>query len=357
MNSTRSNEERSREAAEWLIRLSCSTPSEEDVRAWGNWCESDQDNTEAFETLAALWRATKQYPPSAQALTALLAPDGEPARGGESWAQQRPWKIRWHVSPFRLKVAFALLAFGVLAGAALLFRAGLLGWHAPESESVSSGRAQQSAVVLEDGSRVDLGGNSAVEVSYTRQQRLLTLLSGEAYFEDKQRTSWPFVVNAANVEVVATGTAFDVEKNKDQVSVSVVDGTVDVSIRGRRPVVSSEIEKLSAPKEGAVFQLKAGENLTVSAAGSVHFYLIAKESAIAWREGRLEFFDASLGNVVEAVNRYADRPLVIADPAIASERFTGTVFLSSIDGWLDSLPTVFRLTVDRSQPDAIILRR
>lgn len=357
MTSSKSDQERSREAAEWLIRLSCSTPSEDDVKAWSHWCESDQENTEAFETLAALWRATKQYPPSAQTITALLAPDSQSARIDGSSAQQSGRKIWWRAYPFRMKFAFALLALAVLAATALIFRVGLPGWHAPQSASLSSQRAQQSAVVLEDGSRVDLGGDSAVEVSYTRKQRLLTLLSGEAYFEDKQRTSWPFVVTAANVEVVAIGTAFDVEKNKDQVSVSVVEGSVDVSVHGGTPALSQAAEKVSTPHEGAVFRLKAGENLTVSTAGAVHFYLIAKESVTAWREGRLEFFDAPLGHVVEAVNRYASRPLVIADPSIASERFTGTVFLSSIDGWLDSLPTVFRLTVDRSQPDAIILRR
>ncbi|HTT06266.1 MAG TPA: FecR domain-containing protein [Steroidobacteraceae bacterium] len=355
MTSSHADQERSREAAEWLIRLSCSTPSEEDVRAWSNWCESDPQNTEAFETLAALWRASKQYPPSAQAVTALLAPDGEPARIDGFWAKQRPWR-NWG-NPLRMKIAYALLAFGVLVAAALVLRLRLPGWHATQSESISSERAQQSAVVLEDGSRVDLGGRSAVEVDYTRKQRLLTLLSGEAYFQDKQITSWPFVVTAANVEVVAIGTAFDVEKSKDQVAVSVVDGTVDVSVHGRTAIASREAQGATAPNEGAVFRLKAGEKLAVSVTGLVHFYLIAKESAIAWREGRLEFFDASLSDVVESINRYAKRPLVIEDPSIASKRFTGTVFLSSIDEWIDSLPTVFRVTVDRSQPDVIALGR
>lgn len=355
MISSDSDQEQSHEAAEWLIRLSCSTPSEEEVRAWSNWYESNQDNAQAFEALAALWRASKQYPPSAQAVTALLAPDSEPAR--IVWAKQRLRKIWRNIYPFRARAVYALLAFGVLVATALFFRIKLPGWHATESESLSSERAQQSAVVLEDGSRVDLGGRSAVKVDYSRKQRLLTLLSGEAYFQDEQITSWPFVVTVANVEVVAIGTAFDVEKTKDQVAVSVVDGTVDVSVHGRTAIASREAQGLSVPNEGAVFRLKAGEKLAVSETGLVHFYLVAKESAIAWREGRLEFFDASLSDVVEAINRYANRPLVIEDPTIASKRFTGTVFLSSIDEWIDSLPTVFQVTVDRTQPNIIVLER
>lgn len=346
MTSSKSDQERSRAAAEWLIRLSCSTPSEEDVRAWSQWCESDPDNTEAFEALATLWRASKQYPPSAQTVTALLAPDGQPQRRRRIW---------WKSFPFRMQAAYALVAFGVLVATVLIFRVRLLGWHATQSESITSERAQQSAVVLEDGSRVDLGGRSAVEVDYSQKQRLLTLLSGEAYFQDKQITSWPFVVTVANVQVVAIGTAFDVQKNNDQVAVSVVDGTVDVSVHGGAPIAAREARRPSTSNEAAVFRLKAGERLAVSATGLVHFYVIAKESAIAWREGRLEFFDASLSDVVEAINRYAYRPLVITDRVIASRRFTGTVFLSSIDEWIDSLPTVFRITVDRSQPNVIAL--
>ncbi len=327
------------------------------MRAWSHWCESDPGNTQAFEAFAALWRASRQYPPSAQAITALLAPDSPPSGIVGFWAKQRQRRIWRNGFPLRMRAAYTMFAFAVLVAAVLIFKVRLPGWHAPRSQTLTSDRAQQRAVVLEDGSRVDLGGRSAVEVDYSRRQRLLTLLSGEAYFQDKQITSWPFVVAVANVQVVAIVTAFDVQKNNDQVAVSVVDGTVDVSVHGGAPIAAREAPRPSTSNQAAVFRLKAGERLAVSATGLVHFYLIAKESAIAWRDGRLEFFDASLSDVVEAINRYAYRPLVISDRAIAARRFTGTVFLSSIDEWIDSLPTVFRVTVDRSRPDIITLGR
>ena len=112
-----------------------------------------------------------------------------------------------------------------------------------------------------------------------------------------------------------------------------------------------------ARSDRAVFELKAGEKLTVAASGLVHFFLIDKDSAIAWREGRLEFADASLGDVIEAINRYTARPLVIADPSIAAQRFTGTVFLRSIDDWIASLPSVFQVSLDQSNPDITVLSR
>ncbi|HEX4049963.1 MAG TPA: FecR domain-containing protein [Steroidobacteraceae bacterium] len=235
----------------------------------------------------------------------------------------------------------------------------MLGGRANRPDSLSAALAHPRTVVLKDGSKVDLGARSAIEVEYTRKERLLALLSGEAYFQDTHNASWPFVVTAANVEVVATGTAFDIVKNTEQVAVSVVEGTVNVSIRGGNAAAMSSrnAQKPGVRNDRAVFELQAGEKLTVSAAGLVNFYLIDKDSAIAWREGRLEFADASLNDVIQAINRYAIRPLVIADPSIASERFSGTVFLRSLDEWIDSLPTVFPVTLDRSNPDTIILSR
>jgi transmembrane sensor len=358
MSNTGSSDERLREAAEWLTRLSCSNPSEEDVRAWSQWCESDQDSVEAFESLEALWCAAKEYPPSVQAITALLAPDSQPDEIDRPWARQR--RSRWgNFHPPRIRLAPALVGFALFAVIVLVCVLELLGRHASQPESLSAALAQQRTVVLKDGSKVDLGARSAIEVEYSRKQRLLALLSGEAYFQDKHDASWPFVVTAANVEVVATGTAFDIEKDTQQVAVSVVEGSVNVSIRGgnAEAMSSRNTQKSRAGSDRAVFELQAGEKLTVSATGLVHFFLIDKDSAIAWREGRLEFADASLNDVVETINRYASRPLVIADPSIASERFSGTVFLRSIDEWIDSLPTVFPVTLDRSNPESIILSR
>ncbi|HWG77131.1 MAG TPA: FecR domain-containing protein [Steroidobacteraceae bacterium] len=358
MNSSRSDDERLREAAEWLIHLSCSTPSEEDVRAWSQWCESSQDATRAFERLEALWGAAKAHPPSAQAVMALLASDTRPDKIDR--ARGSRWPLWRRMQFTRIKMAHALPALGFIVAAGVFCMFELFGHHAPNRpETLSAAPARQRTVVLRDGSQVDLAGRSAIEVKYNRDERLLALLSGEAYFQDKHNASWPFVVTAANVQVVATGTAFDIVKNSRQVAVSVVEGTVDVSVDGD----SADASLPHAPRQPrarsdrAVFELKAGEKLTVAASGLVHFFLIDKDSAIAWREGRLEFADASLGDVIEAINRYTARPLVIADPSIAAQRFTGTVFLRSIDDWIASLPSVFQVSLDQSNPDITVLSR
>jgi transmembrane sensor len=63
--------------------------------------------------------------------------------------------------------------------------------------------------------------------------------------------------------------------------------------------------------------------------------------ATAWQGGRLSFDDEPLRYAVEVVNRYSRKRIVIADPAIANVRVSGTVLGDHIDGWVASLDTAF----------------
>ena len=49
--------------------------------------------------------------------------------------------------------------------------------------------------------------------------------------------------------------------------------------------------------------------------------------------------------VVANINRYAQRPLHIGDPAIGQLSFTGTVDVQSLNRWLVALQTVFPVRV------------
>lgn len=355
------SETRLREAADWLARLSGSTPSEAEIKAWAEWCSS-QDNSDVFEELERIWRAARAHPASTQAITVLLG-SGERRRLPSA---SRRWRNAWFWIVSRLDIAEALPRRWVLALAGMVAAGvvGSLAWfigaRVPQSASLASARAQDRAFTLADGSEVDLGGLSAVKVDLTRGQRLLTLVEGEAFFQDKHRLAWPFVVSVANVRMVARGTAFDVERCPDHIAVSVVNGIVDVSFLQNKPVSSSTAQSPDVRRSSAsgheIVELTAGEQLVILSSGAVVRNEIDPESAVAWRQGRLEFPDSPLGGVVEDVNRYARRPIRIADPRIGSLTFTGTVFLHSIDQWAASLSMVFPIVVDTSDPKFITLR-
>ncbi len=79
-------------------------------------------------------------------------------------------------------------------------------------------------------------------------------------------------------------------------------------------------------------------------------------SAVSWQTGRLAFNREPLRYVLEDVNRYAAKPIVLDDASLGDVRITGTVTSSNVPGWIASLENAFAV-VAVEMPDRIVLRR
>jgi transmembrane sensor len=355
MNSDYVDYGRWREAAGWLLRLSEDAQSEADISAWIAWCEADPENLLALERLETLWCSVRENPPPAVMVAKLLS--AGPALNPQPVANPQPAAPRIRV-PFRLAASITLFL------GALALVAGSGRWRVDSPKAIpgspaESVLAQNQNTVLADGSNVDLGARSSVDVEFTPSHRLLKLRSGEAYFEVRHDKTRPFVVSAGNVQVVAVGTAFDVRRSESEVVITVQEGTVEI-FRASQLDPKLVLDPAAPPsrRNTAASWATAGEQVIFNAAsGQVRRSLVDPSVAVAWRQGRMEFIGDSLESVIEAVNRYASRPIVLADPTLGKVAFTGTIFLDSIDQWIDSLPKVLPIVIDRRDQDAIELRR
>jgi transmembrane sensor len=216
--------------------------------------------------------------------------------------------------------------------------------HAEAIDLVSTPLAMNQEAVLPDGSRVDLGARSALDVEFTGTQRRLELRNGQAFFRVKHDTLHPFVVEAGRVRVTAVGTAFDVRKTATQVAITVQEGTVEVM---------NEAGTGAAPVRAT-----AGYQLVIDrSTGTTRRSIVDPEMATAWRSGRLEFAGDPLEVVIASVNRYSARPVVIEDPVLGKLSFTGTVFVDAIDASLDAMQQVFPLRVERSAHEILLVGR
>jgi transmembrane sensor len=356
MNSETEDSRRLRQAAEWLLRLSDQAQPEADLAAWISWCEADPKNLLALESLESLWCCAKENPPPAPVIARLLR--AEPTAGAQPVAANHEYQPRELRMPFRVAASVALFA------GALALMADSAPWRVPAPAAIAPAPvatvlAQNQNAVLADGSNVDLGARTSLDVEFTSSHRWLKLRSGEAYFEVKHDKTRPFVVSAGNVQVVAVGTAFDVRRSDSEVVISVQEGTVDI-FRAAQLDPTLVLDPTAPPTARTKSALRAtvGEQVIFNAAtGQVRRSLVDPSVAVAWRQGRMEFLGDSLDSVIAAVNRYASRPIVLADPSLGKVSFTGTVFLDSIDQWIDSLPKVLPIVIDRRDHDAIALRR
>jgi transmembrane sensor len=196
----------------------------------------------------------------------------------------------------------------------------------------SSEVAARRDITLVDGTTVTLGGATTLTAQFSRDQRQVELAQGEAFFQVAHNAGRPFVVNAGKLAIHDVGTAFDVRRTGDHVTIAVTEGRVRIFNR--------------ADRAGDGLEAVAGQLVSYDparAALSVSSTDLAR--ATAWRNDRLEFDNESLAVVVANINRYRVRPVRIADPYLESLTFTGTVKTDAIDDWLHALPQVLPVKV------------
>jgi transmembrane sensor len=216
-------------------------------------------------------------------------------------------------------------------------------------------KAQNRQFKLPDGTRIELGASSKLQIAYTPGARYAQLLRGEAYFHVKHDAQRPFVVRPGPLRIQDIGTAFDVRKTTTHVAISVADGVVDV-VRAnvRQRVASTAMRRMQA--EAKPLRLTAGHaaiaelsnrKLTVSK--------VDADTAASWRRGRLRFQNTPLATAIATIDRYAPHDIVIADPKVGNMRFTGTVFENRIPDWLAATETVFSLRHERGSNGQVLL--
>ena len=175
--------------------------------------------------------------------------------------------------------------------------------------------AEHRNIDLPDGSLVDLGAASALDVKFSDTSRLVKLRSGEAFFNVKAGDPRPFTVKAGGVSVVVTGTAFNVRLAEEAVTVAVEKGSVDV----RMPPA----ETAQGTMEPVQRRLRTGEQLVARADGTIEQGPVSPDQAGAWRRHSLYVDGATVGEAIAHLRRYHGGWIVVTDENLLRQRFAG----------------------------------
>ncbi|UPG90368.1 FecR domain-containing protein [Luteibacter aegosomaticola] len=303
-------------AAEWWARLRDPTLPEQALGQWTAWLEADPRHAAAFERACALAEDAAALRGDQRAdLIARFAPPAS--------APRRAPSRRF------LALAAGLAAVVVLGGGLLLaYR------HGPDApRAYASERAGHRDIDLPDGSSIELGGATSITAHYGHDIRAIDLDAGEAFFR-VAHAERPFVVTAGPLRIRDLGTAFNVRRTGDRVTVAVTEGRVRVS-------------PSADDSDGGTVELGAGREVSFDPETQAMRILdIDPAVATAWRENRLEFVNEPLASVLDNVNRYSKRPIRMDDPVLSRLTFTGTVQVDTIDSWVAALPRVFPVRVD-----------
>jgi transmembrane sensor len=342
--------ERLQQASEWLLRIDNPARTEGDVNEWLRWCDEDSENLAVFEAFQRDWRDLDALKADVGAEESVSASSGVGDDLNLSAAQKRAL-LRPEIHGFSISsVRWRKLMVPVAAAAcvALIALAIILVPHEREvSIPLQQVAATQTnrAATLPDGSRVILSAQTSINVDFNGTKRDLDLSAGEAYFKVKHDRHHPFVVHAGDISVTAVGTAFDVRRGPNEVTVTVEEGTVEIAGN-----------VLAAKGLPATWRAEAGYQLTYSSQGRTAMITsIDTSNALDWRSGELAYVWEPLGTVIEDLNRYSKHKVIIQDPAIAELRFTGTVFTASLADWLKAIEQAYPVRAENTSDGDIVL--
>ena len=271
------------EAAEWLMRLSEGDLNDSERAEWEHWKLSSPERDRAWARAQLLQNKLGGLPPSL-AMSALDRP----------------------ASPERRA------ALGKLA---LLLAVMPVGWG--------------SELVLAEGARITLDTDTAIDVRFDSQQRLVHLREGEILVQTAHEATRPFLVSTRQGRMQALGTRFTVRELNARTHLAVLEGTVKVM--------------LAENSQTAPLIVNAGQRTDFSAQtfGALG---TADGNVDAWTRGMLMADKMRLADFVAELLRYR-RGFVRCDPAIADLKISGAFPVSDSQRALGMLVQTYPVRV------------
>lgn len=306
------------EAAAWIDRINQPAFDAAAGPAFDAWMAASARHREVFADLQALWQSEALVEALNHAESAPVARLVPPASG----ARPRAW---------RTLPQFA-------AAACVMVLAIVLILPALSTTTYRTLTGKSRSVVLADGSRVDMSGDTELRVQILPWKRNAELVRGEVYFDVRHESVRTFRVASGSTTVRVLGTAFNVDRQSaTRTAVAVYRGAVEVGVAGEADLV-----------------LRKGDGARV-VDGHVTAQPHIAVSAPDWKSGWFEASDIPLGVLIGKVQRYSARPILLQDAALQALPISGRFHVSDTDRVLKAVETAYHVDVAYG-PKTIVIR-
>ena len=277
-------------ALDWLLLIQENPHDSELTERLNHWRASAPEHDAAYRKALKVWSLSGE----ALTLPVTTAPAPPMARPPQRLSRRKR----------------ALVGAAVAASALLMWGPD---WQVMQAD-YRSPAAEHRTVALSDGSQMLLDSNTLADIQFNPEQREVTLLRGQAFFSVKPDADRAFYVNAGDVRVRVTGTAFAVSLGDNGVDVSVESGTVAV----QTPQASAS----------AMHLLGHGDQLHFTA-NDRHTRIVQLpiEQIAPWRQWQLVAVDQSLDDVIMQLRRYQPGLILLTDKALGQRRITAALNL------------------------------
>ena len=359
-----SNEKINDDATQWLLTIA-EDNSIANQQALQAWLLESASHQKAYNQLQSMWQMADEL--SADLFEEELAQLPVVEKPKVEFIQptnqknEQPHFLMQLISFFTLRRTLYMASFASAIFAVLLIfpqtgqgvkplTSPLYSQNTLRANEYQTALGEHQTINADDGSVIVLAAKSRVFIDYSAAQREIYLLSGEALFtvaKDKER---PFVVHNQGRTVQALGTIFNVRESKTMMEVAVLEGIVEV--KAQADINNDKTKSLQVTK------LVAGQALHLDKLGSFSDTLAFEiNERMAWQDGRLNYINTHLANVVFDLKRYSDLSIHIPDEQVANLGYTGSVIYDKVDDWLIALPYIFPVEVQRHGNTVVIAKR
>jgi len=170
---------------------------------------------------------------------------------------------------------------------------------------------------------------------------------------------------------VATGTAFDVDLLGRSLFVTLITGHVvvlpqsapttpwvpDAPSRGPRsatPAAAASRARSAAGVATDRIYLDPGEQLLMAPSAAPKISRIDIERVTAWENGEVVFDDEPLASVIQRMNRYGTRRMIVGDERAAALRISGLFHEGDVAGFLSTI-AAYLPVVSHERPDGDVV--
>ena len=185
-------------------------------------------------------------------------------------------------------------------------------------QEVSAVFGTRSKFKLPDGTTVNLNSGSKLifPIEFSGSFRNVTLV-GEAFFDVIPNPDKPFIVKTSEINVKVLGTAFNLQANSGskEITTTLVHGKV--LLERECSGVSTQVAELK-PLDRAVFHL-AEKVIDIKAEEDL-------DKFIAWKDGKLVFFNDPLENVSEKLGYWYNVKVKIGNDKLKSVPVYGYIY-------------------------------
>lgn len=313
-------------ALAWLSLLH-DQPSSGDQATFSQWLQADPAHAEAYARAQVVWELS-------EVPARTMADEDVSALQGYLDAMNRSRRhsvVRWS---------------GALAMAACLLLMISLGtgwqpsrWVDDLGADYVSAPGEIRTVTLADQSQVTLDADSAIAVDFSRGERHVQVRRGAGFF-NVTHTGEPFVVEAEKGHVQVLGTQFEVRLQPHGAQVTVLSGRVGVT----------------ADRNAEQQFLTAGQQMAYGEGLAEKLHAVDSEAQLAWRQGWLNYYKATLADVVQDLRRYYPGRIVLLNDELAKRRVSGSFPSKDPQSVLSSLQGVLGFEQHQLLGHLIILR-